>query len=213
MDYRGSEIWKETLKRERRVKARWENKYLSPEELRQQSAAEDAANAFEPSAQGAAARQRMSEKEAMERRLSNLGRDLKSAPAGSTALDEGGLSTLPPSSMPAYQIARQQLVEKVSEMRPRSHRLTQDKRLSALLADIGPGLWVSMNPGYVHASKSTRTTSSHYAHGYDDSWKIDQNGFGKKYHVRNSTFMSHAEKCLQLGEKPFKSGGMKLTGQ
>jgi len=206
MDYRGSEIWKETLKREKRVKAKWESKYLSPEELKQQEG--DAMNTL-AMGNGDVTRQRMSEKEASERRLSNLGRNIRaqSAPPGRTTPEVA----LPP-PIPAYQIARQQLAEKVSEMRPRSHRLTQDKRLAALLGDIGPGLWVSMNPAYVHASKSTRTTSSHYAHGYDDSWKISQHEFGKKYHMRNSTFVSHAEKCLQLGEKPFKSGGMKLTG-
>lgn len=31
----------------------------------------------------------------------------------------------------------------------------------------------------------------------------------KTHHLKQDAFMNHAEKCLQLGEKPFVSGGMK----
>ena len=50
----------------------------------------------------------------------------------------------------------------------------------------------------------------HHAHSYDTSkgWgdKVD-----KAFHLKQDAFMAHADKCLQLGEKPFVSGGMKLS--
>ena len=39
-------------------------------------------------------------------------------------------------------------------------------------------------------------------------WSAD---IDKTHNLKMDTFMKHADKCLQLGEKPFKSGGMKLA--
>ena len=73
--------------------------------------------------------------------------------------------------------------------------------------DIGPGLWTSVNPQYAPLKP---TSSQHRAHNYDKSkgWgdRVD-----KTHHLKQDAFMAHADKCLQLGEKPFVSGGMKLA--
>ena len=55
-------------------------------------------------------------------------------------------------------------------------------------------------------------SSSHSTHAYikDKGWgeKVD-----KTHHFRPDTMSMHADKCLQLGEKPFVSGGMKAGGK
>ena len=44
---------------------------------------------------------------------------------------------------------------------------------------------------------------------------IKAKGWGEKVDktvfLRQDALMAHADKCLQLGEKPFVSGGMKLS--
>ena len=54
------------------------------------------------------------------------------------------------------------------------------------------------------------TSSQHRVHAFDK-----KKGWGdrvdKQHHLKQDAFMAHADKCLQLGEKPFVSGGMKLT--
>ena len=66
--------------------------------------------------------------------------------------------------------------------------------------------------GYTHASRSFFTSSQHGVHTFKprEGWgeRVD-----KTHHLRQDEFMAHADKCLQLGEKPFLSGGMKLTGK
>merc|ERR1719217_178940 len=98
---------------------------------------------------------------------------------------------LPVRPMSSYELARIRVRDQVAQSRPRSHRITQDLSTPSLLRDIGPGLWISINPGYTHANRSFFTSS---------------------HHAKQDAFMAHADKCLQLGEKPFLSGGMKLTG-
>ena len=43
--------------------------------------------------------------------------------------------------------------------------------------------------------------------------RLQREGWGEKvdkeHHLKMDGFMRHADKCLQLGEKPFVSGGMK----
>ena len=88
----------------------------------------------------------------------------------------------------------------------RSHRYTGDLSIESMLKDIGPGLWISINPAYAPIKSSS---SSHRVHFFDKKkgWaeKVD-----KTHHLKMDDFMAHADKCLQLGEKPFTSGGMKL---
>ena len=79
-----------------------------------------------------------------------------------------------------------------------------------MLRDIGPGLWGGINSGYT-ITRSHFSSSSHSAHGFDmtKGWGEKVN---KEHHMRLDVMMSHADKCLQLGEKPFISGGMKGGG-
>ena len=76
-----------------------------------------------------------------------------------------------------------------------------------MLKDIGPGLWTSINPSYAPMKLAS---SMHRCHVYDKGkgWgdKVD-----KTHHLKQDEFMQHAEKSLQLGEKVFVSGGMKLS--
>ena len=72
--------------------------------------------------------------------------------------------------------------------------------------DIGPSLWISVNPNYAPSRfSSTQHRTHHYNRAKGWGEKVD-----KKHHLKQDEFMAHADKCLQLGEKPFLSGGMKL---
>ena len=66
--------------------------------------------------------------------------------------------------------------------------------------------------GYVHANKKFFTSSQHGMHVWDPAkgWadKVD-----KTHHLCPTPAKVFADKCLQLGEKPFLSGGMKLSGK
>ena len=63
--------------------------------------------------------------------------------------------------------------------------------------------------GYVHSTKSVFTSSQHRVHEFDPKkgWadRVD-----KTHHLVQDGFMAYADKCLELGEKPFLGGGMKL---
>lgn len=206
MDHRQSQIWKETLQHEKRCKEKWQTSHLSADELDQHMTELNSMPHNLPP-QPRIHATRMGEEEACLRRLSNFGRPSQSAPAGDT-FDGNSLPPVAPAA--SYLLARQRIIDQVTATRPRSHRLTKDKNLSALLGGIGPGLWLSMNPGYVHANERMRTTSSQAFHRYDDKWKVPSNDCGPKYHIFRHDFVEHADKALELGEKPFKSGGMKL---
>ena len=56
------------------------------------------------------------------------------------------------------------------------------------------------------------TSSQQTTHAYNPNkgWgeRVD-----KTYHLKQDAFMAHADKCLQLGEKPFVSGGMKISSK
>ena len=90
--------------------------------------------------------------------------------------------------------------------------MTRDLGTDALLRDLGPGLWISINPAYTHATRSFFTSSQQRVHNFDPKlgWgeRVD-----KTHHLKQDDFMAHADKCLELGEKPFTSGGMKLSGK
>jgi hypothetical protein len=102
---------------------------------------------------------------------------------------------------------RREIRDEVAATRPYSHVMARKYDANSILKDIGPSLWISLNPAYT-SSKELRTSTSHRAHAYDAS-----EGWGerpdKTHHLKQDAFMAHADKCLQLGEKPFVSGSMK----
>jgi len=192
MDQQSSARWLETLKAEVRAKQKWENKYLTPEQLARE--AEDEKEAY--LALGATSSKvggHVSERDAMEKRLA--------------ALDEMEAPPEKPRVPPEYEILRERVAAEVAATRQRSHRFTGDLSTGSMLKDIGPGLWASINPSYAPLKLAS---SSHRVHAYDKSkgWadRVDKTHF-----MTQDAFMAHADKCLQLGEKPFVSGGMKLS--
>ena len=62
---------------------------------------------------------------------------------------------------------------------------------------MGPGLWISVNPGYVHANKAFFTSSTHKVHEYDPKkgWadKVD-----KTHHLKQDDFMAFAAKLRPM---------------
>ena len=64
----------------------------------------------------------------------------------------------------------------------------------------------------MHATPKFFKSSQQMTHTYDPKkgWadKVD-----KTHHLYPSDFRAFADKCLELGELPFKGGGMKLTGK
>ena len=63
----------------------------------------------------------------------------------------------------------------------------------------------------MHANPNFFKSSQNKVHTYDPKkgWadRVD-----KTHHLKQDAFMAHADKCLELGEKPFVGGGMKLSG-
>mmetsp|Transcript_59065 Transcript_59065/g.128230 ORF Transcript_59065/g.128230 Transcript_59065/m.128230 type:complete len:205 (-) Transcript_59065:464-1078(-) len=202
MDHMSSSIWVERLKQEKKQKALWEQKYLTEEEQQELKKREaDDASALTFGGKGGRPNRRVSEREAMEMRLSNL------------KIQQEEAARLEAASPPAAELnpvlaARERIRQQVEASRPRSHRLTGEKSFDAMLGDISPGLWTSLNPGYTHASRDQLRSSQQRMHTYGAG---ADRSVDKTHHLRQDAFMAHADKCLQLGEKPFKSGGMKAT--
>ena len=192
MDDQASKRWLETMRREKNAKAQWEAKYLTAEDLQRSQEEQDALGAIE-AAKPPPGKQ-LTERDVMMQRLSKYA-DIPEEE--------------PPPKMP-YQLQRERIAREVAASRPRPHRLTRDLTTPALLSDMGPGLWISINPGYVHANKGFFTSSQHKVHEYDPKkgWadRVD-----KTHHLVQDDFMAFADKCLELGEKPFVGGGMKLA--
>lgn len=201
MDQQSSNRWLETLKRERRAKEKWNAKFLTPQE--QQAEREEAERelAEETLARQNAPPKHMSEKDAMLRRLAALEMDYNE-------------ENEPPKPKPrpasaSYAAARARAAEQVKADRIRNHRLTGDLSTPSLLHDISPTLSASFNPAYVYARP---TSSAQAVHVFDrkKGWAAPVD---KTHHLKQDAFMAHADKCLQLGELPFVSGGMKLSGK
>jgi len=197
--------WLETLKRERRAKEKWQGKYLAPAELQaeEKQLRSDAA-ALNENIVGVGKNPNrphgtLSERDASELRLKAFADD--GPPQAEVA----------PRPVSSYEAARRKVSEEVSRSRPRSHRYTGDLSTASMLRDIGPSLYAGMNPSYA-ITKDHYSSSSHTTHFFDTSkgWgeKVD-----KEHHMKLDVMLAHADKCLQLGEKPFKSGGMKLSGK
>lgn len=195
MDQQASSRWLETLKSEARAKQRWNEKYLTDEQLAQEREEdEQAAKQLSNRAQSAPGGRRLNERQAMELRLA--------------AFDDENFAP-PPSAekrLPDYEVLRQRVAEEVARTRARSHRFTGDLSTGSMLKDIGPALWISVNPNY---APTKLASTMHKSHIFDRTkgWgeKVD-----KTHHLKLEGFMKHADKCLQLGEKPFLSGGMKI---
>jgi len=196
MDQQSNARWLETLKREKRAKERWQGKYLTPEEARAESGIDEAATLKENTKNTNMPHGRLTERDANELRLATLD-------DGLAALEEA------PRPVSSYEAARKKVAENVAAARPRSHRYTGDLSTPSMLRDIGPGLWASINSGYT-VSNNHFSSSSHSTHAFNskEGWgeKVD-----KEHHMKLDMLLAHADKCLQLGEKPFKSGGMKLN--
>jgi len=196
MDQQSSQRWLETLKAEKRAKNKWEHKYLTAEQQQRERDEQDAA--FSELGMGSSMQKtkRMSERDAMEARLRALD-------------DEENVPQQRPHTVPDISLLRQRVAAEVAATRARSHRFTGDLSTESMLKDIGPMLWTSVNPSYAPFKLSS---SQHRIHRFDKTrgWgeRVD-----KTHHLKMDDFMAHADKCLQLGEKPFTSGGMKLSGK
>ena len=134
MDEQSSRRWLETINRERRSKDAWKEKYLTKEELERLREEQDAISRAE--AEKPQAPSKLSEREGMLKRLAEYEVD--------PAVEAAELASRP---MTTYEAARQRVAAKVDASRPRSHRMTQDLSTPSLLRDVGPGLWISINPG------------------------------------------------------------------
>jgi len=198
MDQQSSARWLETLNREKRAKQKWQGKYLTPEEQQVVLDEEQAeVAALKENAGNVKKTGRLSERDAGELRLASLENDMAAA-------------TVAPRPMSAHEAMRRKVAADVAASRPQSHRFTGDLSTRSLLKDIGPGMWQSVNPSYSF-TRNAFTSASHSVHKFDA-----RNGWGervdKAHHVKLDVMMRHADKCLQLGEKPFVSGGMKSAG-
>ena len=212
--------WYEQVRREKRAKDKWQAKYLTEEQLELERQAEAAAlSSWALAAKGT----RRSERDAMLMRLAAVEREAGEAADEEAAGEEGGAATggVPQARrMTAHQVARERIRQEVAATRERNHRITHDLTTESLLNDLGPALWISFNAGYKHpgATPGTRTGVStiQKTHIYDPKadgaakWSAD---IDKTHNLKMDTFMKHADKCLQLGEKPFKSGGMKIAAE
>ena len=194
MDQQSSARWLETLKAEVRAQQKWEHKYLTEEQRAKEAAEVQEAYASLSGSLMPQHTKRVSERDAMELRLKALD-------------DEPDVDEDKPRVPPHYEVLRARVAAEVAATRPRSHRITGDLSTEGMLKDIGQGLWTSINPSYAPIKLSS---SQHRTHVYDKTkgWgdRVD-----KAHHLKQDAFMAHADKCLQLGEKPFHSGGMKPT--
>ena len=193
MDQQASQRWLETLKNEARTKSQWEHKYLTAEQKQREQEEQDAAYAELQAAAAVTRKKTLSERDAMELRLACFDDEAEASPSKRI--------------LPDHQAMRARVAAEVAASRQRSHRYTGDLSTDSMLKDIGPQLWTSMNPSYAPIKAES---SQHRAHAYvkGQGWddKVD-----KTFHLKQDDFMAHADKCLQLGELPFKSGGMKLS--
>jgi len=208
MDHRNSCIWAERVKRERRCKSNWESKFLTQYE-QENSRAELEQEQGRLQQLKPIANKHLSERDVSLLRLSNLKQETDQLPAADSHRRPASV----PSSQQQYLAMREAVRQQVSATRPRSHRLTQRKDINSLLADLGPGMWGGINPAYVHTNNATYTASSHLWHVYDQRRGWPAEPVRKEHNLRKDEFMGHCEKCLQLGDKPFKSGGMKLAAK
>ena len=78
--------------------------------------------------------------------------------------------------------------------------MTQKTDTRSLLSDIGPGLWISVSPGYVCPTRRTMTSSQAHAHVFDAA-KGWADPCDKTHHLKQEEMMKHADKCLQLNEE------------
>ena len=194
MDQQSSARWLETLKSEVRAQQKWEHKYLTDEQRAKEAALQEEAFMSLGGSLVPKHTKRVTERDAMEMRLKALD-------------DEPDPEASKPRVAPHYEVLRAKVAAEVARTRPRSHRFTGDLSTASMLKDIGPALWVSINPNYAPIKLQS---SQHRIHVYDKTkgWgdRVD-----KTHHLSMDDFMAHADKCLQLGEKPFTSGGMKAS--
>ena len=153
MDQQNSMRWAETLQREKNAKLKWQQKYLTVEEQQREQEAEDAM-VSELSSAPASKKGHLTERDVMELRLASID-------------DEGPHKE--PAPLPKYEVMRRKVAEEVARTRTRSHRFTGDLSADAMLRDIGPGLWVSINPSYA-PKKLTSSSQSTHVYLKDGAW-------------------------------------------
>jgi hypothetical protein len=191
MDQEQSSRWLEALNQEKKSRQRWQQTYMTSEELEQMR--EDEATLMSQSSANRANR-RINHQEAMEMRCAApelsgfIARaDPPAAPQARERLPRsregprtGGRlgvpeapradcragappaagSTAPPAHI-ASGAARASAALQVAAARPRSHHITKKTDTASLLQDIGPGLWVSVNPAYTHQTRQGCAAAAH----------------------------------------------------
>ena len=194
MDQQASARWLETLKAEAMTKSKWESKYLTKEQQQRELQEVQEAVAELAASTASSRKGHISERDAMALRLRALD-------------DEPEDFAAKPRVAPDYEVMRARVAAEVAATRQRSHRFTGELTTEAMLRDIGPGLWTSINPMYTPLKLKSTTHTTH-AFFKSKGWgeKVD-----KTVHLKQDDMSKHADKCLKLGENPFKSGGMKSS--
>ena len=141
----------EQIKREKRAKEKWNQKYLTAEQLELERRAEAAAIAEH--AERTKPKKKLNERDAMLARLHAV--ELRpSTPEDADEemeAEQGGAarkeSTQRTYRMTAHQLARERIRQEVAATRERSCKMSHDLSLESQLNDISPLLWAKFNAG------------------------------------------------------------------
>ena len=141
----------EQIKREKRAKEKWNQKYLTAEQLELERQAEAAAIAEH--AERTKPKKKLNERDAMLARLHAV--ELRpSTPEDADEemeAEQGGAarkeSTQRTYRMTAHQLARERIRQEVAATRERSCKMSHDLSLESQLNDISPLLWAKFNAG------------------------------------------------------------------
>ena len=101
----------------------------------------------------------------------------------------------------------------VATSRLRLHHLTGDLSTDNLLRGIGPSLWSCTHATYKfpdYNTMKTLGTTVHSVHSGGAAYSVmNSERVDKSLHVKRDGLAAHAQKIMELGEAPFRSGGMK----
>ena len=146
----------EQIKREKRAKEKWNQKYLTAEQLELERRAEAAAIAEH--AERTKPKKKLNERDAMLARLHAVelrpstpedADEEMEAEQGGAARKESKQRTY---RMTAHQLARERIRQEVAATRERSCKMSHDLSLESQLNDISPLLWAKFNAGARAAS-------------------------------------------------------------
>ena len=141
----------EQIKREKRAKEKWNQKYLTAEQLELERQAEAAAIAEH--AERTKPKKKLNERDAMLARLHAVelrpstpedADEEMEAEQGGAARKESKQRTY---RMTAHQLARERIRQEVAATRERSCKMSHDLSLESQLNDISPLLWAKFNAG------------------------------------------------------------------